>query len=404
MWPIGVGKTVCVTSLPAIRRDPVQGQLAGVCAALAAQWRVDPSIVRIGFAIVAVATQGVALAAYLIGWALIPRVGSNTEPVRELMPFTRTWSRAQLMWVVIAVCVGGIAATGAGPGALAVFAVLWLVLRTGRGRRGASPAPSAPVPAPFVPRTEFERRAVSWQERLQNVDAGRPADWTPPLPTAPAPPLDARVTAPAVNKRRGRRTWLAIAVWLGVLWLTGRLVTLVFGVPIPAIGWAAGVTAVLALALLVVARPERSGYGRPPGLMTLTILASFATAALLVPAHVPDLPDVPRGVHTLVGADLVAQSAQELPLGEQTVDLTGAAVTESRTVTFTQDAGSVTVLVPPSGNVVVNAKVDLGSIETPTTTIGGLDLESTWTRTDAPGEPVLTIDVQVDVGKVEVRP
>ena len=388
-----------MTSLPAIRRDPAQGQLAGVCAALASTWRVDPAIVRIGFAIIAVATQGVALAAYLIGWALIPRLGSNAEPVRELMPFTRTWSRAQLMWVVIAVCAGSIAATGAGPGALAVFAVVWVVLRSSR-----TAPPPAPVRAPFTPHTEFERRAVSWQERLDNIDAGRPADWTPPHRIAAAPPTDARATAPAVTKRRGRRTWLAIAVWLGVLWLAGRLVTLVLGVQIPAIGWAAAVTAVLALALLWVARPARNSYGRPSGLMPLTVAASIVTAALLVPMDSPAVPQIPRGVHTLVGADLAVHTAQELPMGEQTVDLTGAIVTESHTVRFTQDAGSVTLLVPSTGNVSVTARVDLGNIVTPTSSLGGLDLDSTWTRIESPDEPVLTIDVQVDVGKVEVRP
>jgi phage shock protein C len=46
--------------------------IAGVCAGLAKYLRVDPTVVRIGFAVVAIITWGVALLAYLIAWAVIP--------------------------------------------------------------------------------------------------------------------------------------------------------------------------------------------------------------------------------------------------------------------------------------------------------------------------------------------
>jgi phage shock protein C len=46
--------------------------IAGVCSGLANYLRIDPTVVRIGFAVVAIITWGVALLAYLIAWAVIP--------------------------------------------------------------------------------------------------------------------------------------------------------------------------------------------------------------------------------------------------------------------------------------------------------------------------------------------
>lgn len=46
--------------------------LAGVCAGLAHYLRVDPTLVRVGFAVLAIITWGVALLAYLVAWLLMP--------------------------------------------------------------------------------------------------------------------------------------------------------------------------------------------------------------------------------------------------------------------------------------------------------------------------------------------
>jgi phage shock protein C len=46
--------------------------LAGVCAGLADYLRVDPTLVRVGFAVLAIITWGVALLAYLIAWIVMP--------------------------------------------------------------------------------------------------------------------------------------------------------------------------------------------------------------------------------------------------------------------------------------------------------------------------------------------
>lgn len=55
-----------------LRRSRSDRMLAGVCAGIADYLRVDPTLVRVGFAVLAIITWGVALVAYLIAWAVMP--------------------------------------------------------------------------------------------------------------------------------------------------------------------------------------------------------------------------------------------------------------------------------------------------------------------------------------------
>ncbi|MPZ28823.1 MAG: PspC domain-containing protein [Micromonosporaceae bacterium] len=55
-----------------LRRARSDRMLAGVCAGIARYLRVDPTLVRVGFAVLAIITWGVALLAYVIGWIVIP--------------------------------------------------------------------------------------------------------------------------------------------------------------------------------------------------------------------------------------------------------------------------------------------------------------------------------------------
>jgi phage shock protein C len=55
-----------------LRRSRSDRMVAGVCAGLAHYLRVDPTLVRVGFAVLAIITWGVALLAYLIAWIVMP--------------------------------------------------------------------------------------------------------------------------------------------------------------------------------------------------------------------------------------------------------------------------------------------------------------------------------------------
>jgi signal transduction histidine kinase len=65
---------------PRLERDPDEFWLAGVCAAIARRIGVDPIIVRIGFAILVLASAGIALIAYVIAWAAIPQAKEESAP------------------------------------------------------------------------------------------------------------------------------------------------------------------------------------------------------------------------------------------------------------------------------------------------------------------------------------
>ncbi|WP_342373205.1 PspC domain-containing protein [Propioniciclava soli] len=386
-----------MNDVPALRRDPHAAQIAGVCVALAREWRIDPLLVRLGFVAAALITNGVAIGAYLVGWALIPRTGGAGEPIRHLLPFTRGWSRGTLVLAVVTATLGGLVVTGAGPGALAIMGIVWLVLRLGRGRQSApAPAPSDPA----TPRTEFERLALAWQSRLDNVDAGRPAGWEPPLSAATAPAPDGTRAPAGTRRRRGWRTWCGVVVVLGGAW-SALGVLVARGTDVPGLAWVASTLAVLSLALIVVASPGRAVHGRPGGLVPATVVAAAATVTmLLIPA--PSALVAPE-MHRAVGP-VAVPSETELPSGDQTINLRDAVVVQTETVTYRQDMGRLTVLLPASGNVRVEASVDVGSLVAPDASAHGVEQTLTWERIDDPSAPVLTVRAALDVGRVEVQP
>lgn len=393
--------------LPVVR-DRSDARIAGVCAALARSWQMDPLVLRVAFVALALLTGGFIVAAYLALWALLPLRGSETEPVRRLLPFTRLWSTPTLVAVVVVVAtvLGGLV-TGAGPGAFVIIVLAWVILRFGfAGRRasGAGARPATEVQA--TPQTPFERLSLVWQQRLDNVAAGRPSDWEPestdPDPAGlygPAELPESAAVAPA-GRRRGLRTWLAIAVGLGTVW-SALAITDAMGVPVPELAWVASTLAVFGLALVAVSRPSRAAWSRPPMLLAATIVTALVTAPMLVPepvrlASVAADEVVPVGVAALEGS-------HQLPIGEHVIDLSDQAVTTDSVASYHQDLGDLTLVVPSEGNVVVRSHVDLGEIRTPFETADAMDTELTWSRITDPDGPTLTVDLRVGLGEIVVQ-
>src|SRR4051794_5299725 len=63
-----------------LRRDPAHGWIAGVLAGLGERVGVDPMILRVGFVVLAVATGGIALLAYVVTWAALPAREGKRAP------------------------------------------------------------------------------------------------------------------------------------------------------------------------------------------------------------------------------------------------------------------------------------------------------------------------------------
>lgn len=55
-----------------LRRSRSDRMLAGVCGGIADYLRVDPTLVRVGFAVLTVVSAGAAAIAYLVAWLLMP--------------------------------------------------------------------------------------------------------------------------------------------------------------------------------------------------------------------------------------------------------------------------------------------------------------------------------------------
>jgi signal transduction histidine kinase len=73
--------TTSDASTGVLRRDREEGWVGGVAAGIARRFGVDPSLVRVAF-VVAAAAGGVGVAAYLLGWLVIPAGDSRPARVR----------------------------------------------------------------------------------------------------------------------------------------------------------------------------------------------------------------------------------------------------------------------------------------------------------------------------------
>lgn len=385
-----------MTNSPVLRRDARDARLAGVCAALARAWNVDTQLVRLGFVILTVVTGGFAAAGYLALWLLLPEQGSSTEPARQWFPFTRDWSGSALAAGVIGASVlAAIAASGIAPGGIVVALMLWLVVRYGFGRRGAPAAARAQQP-----RTEFERLAAAWQERVDDVRHGRESQpvldaW---VPRAVAPVVGS--AADPVRRTASARTWSLVAIVLGIAW-TALAAASSTGIAIPALAWAATTLAVLGLTLVAVARPSRAARGRPLGLVPLTVLTALVTGGLMLGQPARLLAIDPQA--HLIGEPAQLASTRVLDIGSHTIDLSDLAVGSSTTTRFQLDAGEIILVLPEGGNVLVIAAVDAGEVITPGGEDSGFDASGTYEQIVDPEGPLLTVEVDVDLGRVEVR-
>src|SRR3954452_23972543 len=75
--------TAPLSSAPRLERPREGRMIAGVSAGIAHHLNIDPTLVRLGFVVAAVA-GGFGLAAYFAAFLLIPEEGSDTPPYRSI--------------------------------------------------------------------------------------------------------------------------------------------------------------------------------------------------------------------------------------------------------------------------------------------------------------------------------
>jgi phage shock protein PspC (stress-responsive transcriptional regulator) len=219
-----------VSSIWTVRRSATDAKLAGLCGGVAQHWGVDPLLVRVGCALLAL-SGGIGLVLYFAGWLFVPVEGRATAPIDDLLGSqARKWSREVWVVLVVVACVAVFAMFGAvtpfGIGPAVILAVIWYFgfykHRRPRTDRAAGSEPAA-VPGPTEqeqqffsypgPPTAFTRAADEWRARIEEhtqeqAGAGQqtwttqPASDLPYLESgAPSSPVFSASTFPAAAEQ-----------------------------------------------------------------------------------------------------------------------------------------------------------------------------------------------------------
>jgi len=453
-----------MNSIWTLRRSATDAKLAGLCGGVAQHWGIDPVLVRVGWALLAL-SGGIGLVLYLAGWLLIPVEGSNKAPADDLFGESiRRWPRE--LWITLVVVAtlatfavfGWLSPFGIGPAI--VIAVIWYFgfYKSRQGKAAKSipdsaadsiPAPTQPVLPEFVhypgPPTPFTEAAAAWQRRIEErrieehsrqIAAGQTStgpreDWpTPPpqdLSQAPSVPQgtdhpqavehDAFLAEPhpaglyvepppaapvrMSNSRSAKRLRLISLIVLG-LTLSGLGVAQALGLAIPVAGYLAAALLVIGLTLLAA-----TWFGMARGLLPLGIV--LAVAVVIATAAGPAMRTPPLGTtsaHAYTSLAELPAAGDSEDLGKLSVDLTHLAMTSDATYTAHVDLGELVVTVPKDADVVINYRADLGAVRAYGTEVqAGSELNG---RVPDPqpiqsGRHTLTLDLSVDAGNIEVQ-
>lgn len=346
-------------------------QVAGVAAAIARRYDIDPTLVRVGF--VAATFVGIGAALYIAGWAALPE-----EPADPAAPRARRAPRTVILvglGVATAISLGSLFGGDFGGGSLlATLVVLGLLflLHRSRAERGLAAAPdtgltlgSAATTAGGVSLVKDAPATAAGPadgQRAQQPPAwdplgAAPFAWDLPEPSA-APPPPAPRRPPVTGVTLGLAL-LAGAVTTGILLIAGAFtlanVPIVFGVAL----------CVLGLGLLVGAF-LRTGRGLIPFALVLMMLT---WAVLSAPVdrwrggEVGDLRVAPTTPAALLPR--YEHSAGQIDLDLRNLDLSvppGAPDPGPVRTAVSVGAGDVQVWLPENADVTIDGTVGVGSL------------------------------------------
>jgi phage shock protein PspC (stress-responsive transcriptional regulator) len=446
---------------PRFRRDPDAGYLGGVAAGVANHLDVDVVLVRIGFVIVTILTQGLGALAYLLGWILIPQSPAVSAAGA---PAGRDDQRrgASFWFGVVLLTLGSIWFVGSvtGPGGLLgqldaglVIPLVLLGLGVALWRRSDAPTeyvlptsrPRASSPSTAPPGTAWSHADLHDTTEPQmsaSTEQMSPANPSPPArsvadptsPTAaelaegpppagpPAPPSGSGpsggFTPPPAPVREGSllaRATLGVALLTaGILWMLDMADVTVVG-PLRILSIA---LAIVGVGLLI---GSIAGRGRSLIIAGVVLLPLVLVGSLLRGFPSMDLVVGPGGSFGQVVEAPVTieelESSYQLGAGEFSLDLSGLEVLPGDSVetNIQMGAGELVVTVPDDVDVVANARVGAGEVRIfeHTRTGVGVRLETVdrVDDTDPPGldgpdqqEPaVLTIDINAGFGDVSIE-
>lgn len=420
-----------MSSVRAIRRSATDHKVAGVCGGLAREWGVDPVLVRLGWALLAL-SGGLGIVLYLAGWLLIARDGRDHSAVVDLLGHRAgSWPRG--VWLVlvtisclIAVSVlGSLAPFGLGPAV--ILALVWYFgyykTRPQRSQPDAvtPPRPHIPVsggpvpgPAPWTTpgnQTPFTQAAAAWRLRIDEAQHGvvtSAAQDYPEFLSLPDPvglyaePLPVPVRPTSIPIRRSS-TRAAKRLRLGSLMVLGLVLSALgladrLGTAVPAAVYFAAALLVLGLTLVAAAF-----LGRARGLLPVALLVLVGTVTSAVAGPVAfEAGWRNQQVSYTHASQLTGDSAA---LGRLQVDLARLSLTSNASYSAHLGIGSLEVSVPPGSNVMLHYAVTSGAVVVNQRPVregshlsGTLSLPGTDRR-----QPTLILNLSVDRGVVQVR-
>jgi phage shock protein PspC (stress-responsive transcriptional regulator) len=457
---------VSVTSIWTIRRSATDAKLAGLCAGVARHWGVDPVLVRVGFALLAL-SGGVGVVLYLAGWLLLPVEGQDKAPVDELIGAqVRSWPREIWLAITAVCCIVAFsvleAVTPFGFGPVLILAAIWYFgYYRNRPEPGGSSNASAvgavemtAAPPAFYAypgeTTPFTEAADAWRRRVEEHLQTRSAVPSISEPTGPASSLAAprqfadqdlrfldrnrqQVNQDRPGVDQDRLSFLATPDPVGLyvesppptapvvvrrsqtrpakrLRLVGLLVMVLAMAGLGTadrLGAAVPLAGYFGAALLVVGLTLVAGtwFGRARGILASGLLLVFAVVGASLAGPVSSVADWKDEQHSFTSVSQLPTVPLTQEAGRLTVDLSTVPMRRDTTVAAHVGIGSLVVTVPKGVNVVVKYDIGIGFLTTYGEQVaGGRKITDTIQPADpVVGAPTLTLLLSVDKGEVRVQ-
>lgn len=240
--------------------------------------------------------------------------------------------------------------------------------------------------------TEGGSPTASLPTGLPGLNTAVPPAWDPlgvaPLAWDLPDPTPARTVA-AVTPDRPRSRFTPVVLGLAILAAAGAGALAAAGVD-----WMTpGRIAAVALAVIGLGLVAGAFLRRGHGLLVVTApLAGFVLLASMIgPIDIDSTTVGNRAWAPASVADL--ESSYQLTMGDATLDLRSVRLTEDRTVDIDVRMGEVRILVPADMTLRTDCDVSIGEMQCPSGISGP----------NTPGAPVLDLNIDVQMGNVEVH-
>lgn len=378
------------------RRRSSDRKIAGVAAAIARRYAIDPVLVRVAF-VVATIWSGVGLLLYLLGWLLLPAEGDQAS-VESVAGRARSWISAVLAIVLvllISVAWAVLGVNGSNVIGLAVAVGALFLLHRSRAELGETPGSH---PAWAAQQSDTAPPVTTPASTAEDAPGHGPPAWDPlgAAPFAwdlPEPSAQLKPTTPPQ-----RACWRVTPITLGLALLAGGI-ALVFTPALSAAQIAAVLLGVMGVGLVAGAFLQ-GGRGLIPVAIPLALLTWVLSAAPVAGIKVGNSYWQPT-----TAAEM--QPRYSVTLGNSNLDLTRLRLTDGQTAktSVAVGVGQTRIYLPRNVDVQVSCQADFGDVQC----LGHSDPEGDPSQVtvidngpDGPGGGKLILDVHSSVGDIYV--